>query len=211
MRKLLAVLMLIVAPSAAQAITVCDAVWTDAARQRAVPVRIRLPDGVGKVPVILFSHGLGGSLDSGTDWTEAWAAAGLASVTMQHAGSDRGILATGIAAGMSPMQLVARARDVTFVLDEIAGRKAEGKCDLSRIDMTGVGMSGHSFGAMTTLAAIGQHYALAAAQGLADPRIKAAIAFSPYPPMRSHDDAAAFGDIRGLTLSAKSGPWRTTA
>jgi predicted dienelactone hydrolase len=188
--------LLLLGPSSAQAITVCNAVWTDAARQRAVPVRIRMPDGTGKVPVILFSHGLGGSLDSGTDWTEAWAAAGLASITMQHAGSDRSILATGIVAGMSPMQLIARARDVTFVLDEIGRRKAEGKCDLTRIDMTRIGMSGHSFGAMTTLAAIGQHYALPAAQGLADPRIRAAIAFSPYPPLRSHDDAAAFGNIR---------------
>jgi predicted dienelactone hydrolase len=196
MRYLTALLLLLFASSAAQAITVCDAVWTDAGRQRAVPVRIRLPDGTGKVPVVLFSHGLGGSLDSGTDWTESWAAAGLASITMQHSGSDRSILATGILSGMSPMQLIARAKDVTFVLDEIGRRKTEGKCNLARIDMSRIGMSGHSFGAMTTLAAIGQHYALPAAQDLADARIKAAIAFSPYPPMRSHDDAAAFGAIR---------------
>jgi predicted dienelactone hydrolase len=114
---------------------------------------------------------------------------------MQHAGSDRGILTTGIVAGMSPIQLIARARDVTFVLDEIGRRKAEGKCELTRIDRSRIGMSGHSFGAMTTFAAIGQNYALPAARGLADPRIKAAIAFSPSPPMRSHDDQAAFGTI----------------
>lgn len=48
---------------------VCEAQWRDAARGgRIVPVRIRMPAGTGKVPVILFSHGLAGSLDAGTLW-----------------------------------------------------------------------------------------------------------------------------------------------
>jgi predicted dienelactone hydrolase len=199
--KLVLTLLALLAPATARAVTVCDATWTDASRQRAVPVRIRLPDGQGKVPVVLFSHGLGGTLDSGTDWTESWTAAGIATITMQHAGSDRSILTTGIAAAMSPMQLIARARDVRFVLDEIGRRKTEGKCNLARIDMARIGMSGHSFGAITTFAAIGQAFALPAARGLADPRIKAAIAFSPSPPMRGHDDAAAFGNIHIPVMS----------
>jgi len=201
MRILISTLLLLALPSAARAVTVCDATWVDPSRERAVPVRIRMPDGRGKVPVVLFSHGLGGSLDSGTDWTQAWAEAGIASVTLQHPGSDRGILDTGITTGMSPMQLVARVRDVHFVIDELARRRSEGKCDLARIDLAKLGMSGHSFGAITTQAVSGQHYPLAAMQGSADPRIVAAIAFSPSPPLRGHDDAGAFGTIRIPFLS----------
>lgn len=201
MRVIVSALLLFVLPTAAQAVTVCNAIWTDPARQRAVPVRIRIPDGSTRVPVVLFSHGLGGSLDSGTDWTEAWAEAGIASVTIQHPGSDRGILTTGITSGMSPTQLIARVRDVHFVIDELSRRKTQGACNLARIDLSKLGMSGHSFGAITTQAVSGQHYPLAAMQGIADPRIKAAIAFSPSPPMRGNDDAAAFGAIHIPFLS----------
>ena len=34
-------------------------------------MRIRMPAGTAKAPVILFSHGLGGSLDGGTNWAVA--------------------------------------------------------------------------------------------------------------------------------------------
>ena len=44
---------------------VCDAVWRDAARGRDLPVRIRMPDGSGRVPVVLFSPGLGGNRQGG--------------------------------------------------------------------------------------------------------------------------------------------------
>jgi predicted dienelactone hydrolase len=53
-------------------------------------------------------------------------------------------------------------------------------------------MSGHSFGAHTTQAIAGQRFPIAGIA--ADPRVKAAIAFSPSPPMRASDDSA-FGAI----------------
>lgn len=70
-----------------------DETWTDERRRRDVPVRIRWPaeslqgpsDGR---PVILFSHGLGGTRDGGAVWGEAWAAAGFIVIHLQHAGSD---------------------------------------------------------------------------------------------------------------------------
>lgn len=177
----------------ADAVTTCDAAWRDAARDRDVPVRIRMPAGTGKVPVILFSHGLGGSLDGGTNWAVAWAKAGFIVVNLQHPGSDRSILGQGrIGAAMAPAQLVARVDDVHFVLDELGRRPREGACDLRRADLAHVGMSGHSFGAHTTQAIAGQRFPVAGIA--ADPRVKAAIAFSPSPPMRG-SDSAAFGGI----------------
>jgi predicted dienelactone hydrolase len=84
------------APGAAQAAgPVCDAVWRDTARGRDVPVRIRMPDGSGRAPLILFSHGLGGSLDGGTLWAQAWADAGFIVIHLHPPGSDRSILQSG--------------------------------------------------------------------------------------------------------------------
>lgn len=171
----------------------CDASWTDASRGRAVPVRIRMPDGQGKAPVILFSHGLGGSLDGGTNWAEAWRDAGFIVINLQHPGSDRSIIMSGrIAAAMSPLQLQARVQDSGFVLDELGRRRREGACDLTRADLDHIGMSGHSFGAHTTLALSGQRFPMLG--GEADSRIKASVAFSPAPPARG-SDAQAFGAI----------------
>lgn len=177
----------------AESIVTCDAAWHDAVRNRDMPVRIRVPEGAGKAPVILFSHGLGGSLDGGTNWAMAWAKAGFVVINLQHPGSDRSIIGSGrIAAAMAPAQLVARVDDVHFVLDELGRRSREGACDLTRIDLTHVGMSGHSFGAHTTQAVAGQRFPVGGI--VADPRVKAAIAFSPSPPMRG-SDAEAFGGI----------------
>jgi predicted dienelactone hydrolase len=177
----------------ADGVTICDAAWYDAARNRDVPVRIRMPAGSGRAPVILFSHGLGGSLDSGTDWAAAWAKAGFIVVNLQHPGSDRSILRDGgIAAAMVPAQLAARVDDVHFVLDELERRQREGACDLRRADLAHVGMSGHSFGAITTQAVAGQRFPFAGIT--ADPRVKAAIAFSPAPPAWE-SDARAFDAI----------------
>lgn len=179
------------APAQAQ---ICEARWRDIARDRMVPVRIRMPTGTGKVPLILFSHGLGGNLDAGTLWAKAWAADGNAVIHLQHAGSDSGIIGGGkLRQAMSIGQLRDRALDVRFVIDEVGRRPREGACDLSRIDLGRIGMAGHSFGAQTTLAIAGQTYPLADLK-LADPRVKAAVALSPQPAI-AQPDKVAFGGI----------------
>ncbi|RJG57858.1 dienelactone hydrolase [Sphingobium terrigena] len=194
MTKTMFLAAMLAAPAAAHAaladaITTCDAAWRDDARNRNVPVRIRMPAGTGNAPVILFSHGLGGSLEGGTNWAVAWAKAGFIVVNLQHPGSDRSIIGSGrVAAAMAPAQLVARVDDVHFLLDELGRRSREGACDLRRADLAHVGMSGHSFGAHTTQGIAGQRFPVAGIA--ADPRVKAAIAFSPSPPMRGSDDAA---------------------
>ena len=62
--------------------TVEDQIWRDEARQRDVPVRLRwpaqgAPAGQTALPVLLFSHGLGGTRAGGSVWGEAWAQAGF--------------------------------------------------------------------------------------------------------------------------------------
>ena len=169
-----------------------DAVWTDTARQRAVPVRLRWPDAsrhAGPWPVVLFSHGLGGTRDGGAVWAAAWAAAGFAVVQLQHPGSDLDAV-RAVATSFSdqaalrrltgPEQLLARLQDVGFVLDEIARRHGAGEGPWGRVRPTGVGLAGHSFGAHTTLGMAGQRYP--GFDGMVEPRLASFIAFSPTVP-----------------------------
>jgi predicted dienelactone hydrolase len=60
--------------------------------------------------------------------------------------------------------------------------------------MKRVGMSGHSFGAVTTQAVGGQRFVRGAT--LTDPRIKAAVIMSPSGPRRGGDPAQSFGGVK---------------
>jgi predicted dienelactone hydrolase len=88
-----------------------------------------------------------------------------------------------------------RAKDVPAVLDQLdRWNRLDGHVLAGRLDLKQVGMSGHSFGAVTTQAVSGQ----TAAGGLVsftDVRIKAAIAFSPSSPRRG-DPKQAFGRVK---------------
>jgi predicted dienelactone hydrolase len=87
-------------------------------------------------------------------------------------------------------------QDVPAVLNQLnawnqnAGHALNGRLDLSR-----VGMSGHSFGAMTTQAVGGQSFEIGG-QRLSDPRIRAALALSPSAPRRGGDPAEAFRSVQ---------------
>ncbi|WP_235538558.1 alpha/beta hydrolase family protein [Sphingomonas sp. Root710] len=187
--------------AAAVPVTLCDAAWLDPVHRRTVPVRIRIPAGSGKVAVVLYSHGLGGSLDAGTIWAHSWAEAGFAVVNVQHPGSDSAIFGKpGFRSALGGDQLIARAGDIQFVIGELGRRVVEGKCDLARIDTRRIGMAGHSFGAQTVQAIAGQRFPFVLEPPLSDPRVRAAIGFSPSPPLIG-SPAEAFSRIRIPFLS----------
>ena len=77
--------------SAAASITTGRTEWFDPARNRTVPVLIRLPPQPGPAPLVLLSHGLGGSRDGLAYLGESLAAAGYVAVHLQHHGSDIGV------------------------------------------------------------------------------------------------------------------------
>lgn len=165
---------------AAEAVRMVEQDWRDASRNRIVPVRIYGPAAVakGSLPLILFSHGLGGSRAGGEEWGRWWAANGFISIHLQHHGSDEALWKDknplqGFAALRRAMTVengVLRVQDVGFALDEIARRKKAGDAALARADLARIGMIGHSFGARTTVSAVST---------TADQRLRAAIAFSP--------------------------------
>lgn len=175
-----------------------DLQWRDASRQRSLPLRLRLPAGEAAMPIVLFSHGLGGSVAAGTLWAQAWVRAGFAVLHLQHPGSDGELLkddgVRGLRQAASAEQLVARAQDVRFVLDELARRQAAGEAPFTRLRLDAIGLAGHSFGAHTTLAVAGQQFGRSGAS-LTDPRPRAFAAFSPSPG-RNEQPAEVFGTIR---------------
>ncbi len=185
-----------------------DEAWFDPARNRSLPIKVRWPQAPIAVPcpVIVFSHGLGGTTEGGAVWGAAWAAAGFVVVHMQHPGSDLDAVrqtATsfrdqrGLLASAGPEQFAARIHDTAFVMDEIARRHAQAglapvptAADLQNgvtqpmgwghVRLDKAGMSGHSFGAHTTLALAGQRFPNG--QQKPDARFAAFAAFSPTLP-----------------------------
>jgi predicted dienelactone hydrolase len=190
-----------VTPSAANLplFAVHDLDWLDARRQRAVPVRLYLPaaaSGVKPVPLIVFSHGIGGSRNGYSYLGRFWASQGYASLHLQHVGSDRALwsgnpfgMVGRLQAAAQDGEATARVQDLSFALDQVlAGEFA------SRLDGGRVVAAGHSYGANTTLLAVGAQVQRAGRLiDLRDPRVKAAIVIS-APPFYGETE---FGAILG--------------
>lgn len=165
--------------------------WTDAGRKRNVPVKIYYPhdDSGGKPPwpVIIFSHGLGGSRETYGYLGAYWAAHGYVSVHLQHPGSDETVIKDSAEpwrdlrrAAMKPESIVNRPLDGKFAIDRLKALNDDpafplhGKLDLSRI-----GVAGHSFGAYVTMALAGQSFMNGRdVAPFKDNRIKAGLALS---------------------------------
>lgn len=174
----------------------------DAGRTREIPVKVYLPAATNAAPVVLFSHGLGGSRENNVYLGQHWAARGYVAVFMQHPGSDESVWKDvppsermkAMRAAASTRNCMLRVKDVPAVLDQLEawGREA-GHALAGRLDMGRVGMSGHSFGAVTTQAVSGQRFPLGV-MDCREARIKAAVAFSPSAP-RWGSAARAFGAV----------------
>ncbi|MBC8141780.1 MAG: hypothetical protein H7Y38_10120, partial [Armatimonadetes bacterium] len=142
-----------------------DWMFTDAKRKRDIPVRVYLPVSTKPAPVILFSHGLGGSRSNNGYLGNHWAKRGYVVVHVQHPGSDDGVwkntpstqIRQVMAKAANAENFTLRTQDIAATLDQItAWSGAKDHLLFGRLDMTHVGMSGHSFGAVTTQAVSGQ-------------------------------------------------------
>ncbi len=165
-----------------------DLDWTDAARKRDVPVRLYLPQATAvraKVPLVVFSHGIGGSRRGYRYLGEHFAGHGVASLHLQHVGSDRQVWTGGSVFQMisrlqdaaQDREAIARAQDLRFALDTVLAGEFAPRLDARRIIA-----AGHSYGANTALLSAG---ARVEREGrvveLRDPRVMAAIVISAPP------------------------------
>ncbi|MFO1436968.1 MAG: hypothetical protein U1F81_01525 [Verrucomicrobiaceae bacterium] len=189
-------------PSEAALTAPLDFTVQDAKRDRALPIRVFLPATAKPAPVVLFSHGLGGSCQNNPYLGKHWSARGYVVVFVQHPGSDESVW-KGQGPARIPMAMkqaaslenfLLRVADIPAVLDQLTRWNAEEAHALrGRLDPTHVGMSGHSFGAVTTQAVSGQSLPVGGAR-FTDPRIKAAVMMSPSVPAAGSAERA-FGSV----------------
>lgn len=179
-----------------------DLTVNDKDRSRNIPIRVYLPADKKPAAVVLFSHGLGGTRNGCAYLGEHWALRGYVVVFLQHPGSDDAVwkdkpsaqrmTALRDAASLDNFRL--RVQDVHVVLDQLElWNKTESHALRKRLDLKHVGMSGHSFGAITAQATSGQTFVFG--RGFTDPRIKAAILMSPSGPRWGGDPKKAFAAV----------------
>jgi len=174
----------------------------DKTRERVIPIRVYLPETGKTAPVVVFSHGLGGSRDNNPYLGNHWAKRGYAVVSVQHPGSDESVWKDERPVNrMAAMKKAAsgeafadRTKDVPAVIDALEKWGKEKSHPLNgRMDLEHIGMSGHSFGAVTTQAMAGQSFG--GKSSYLEKRIDAAVMMSPSKPKMA-DSKAAFGGIK---------------
>lgn len=191
----------------AQGVGVVDLQWHDARRTRDVPVRLYLPAGERPAPLVVFSHGIGGSRFGYSYLGRHWAAHGWASLHLQHVGSDRDLwfgsvfgLVERLRDAATDAEAVDRAHDLRFALDRVL----EGPLG-ERLDATRVVAAGHSYGANTTLLAAGARVVRGGRPVvLRDERVRAAIVLSapPFYGERSFEPILGGVDVPSLHVTA---------
>ena len=202
--SLVIVISLLVAGPAVSAVDIERGSFVDDARDRDIPYLAYWPENAsGPLPVVIFSHGLGGTRDAAPYFGKALAGAGYLSLHIQHAGSDRGAAGNftsreearrNIRASLRNRQnLLNRLLDIPFVIDELTRRNRSGPW-AGRIDPARIGMAGHSYGARSTMFAAGERIG-SRQQTFKEARIKAGVVLSPNLPRRQFDPAVNYRDI----------------
>ncbi len=180
--------------------------WQDATRSREVLARLYLPSGVAAkpVPLVVFSHGIGGSRTGYTYIGKHLAANGFASLHVQHAGSDRSLwfgnpvgLVGRLQGAAKESEATDRAKDVSFALTQVLQNPALA----TQLDATRIAAAGHSYGANTTLLVSGARVERAGAVlNFRDERVKAAVIISAPPFYGEANPKAILQGIRIPTL-----------
>lgn len=168
---------------------IADSILHDTPRSKDLHIKITYPRGEGPFPVIVFSHGWGGSKDTYAHLTSFWVARGYVTIQPTHDDSlalrrqqGRGI---GLGSLREDVENVDewrnRVRDITLILDSLALLGAREPELNGKIDARHVGIGGHSYGAGTTMMVGGATVDIsdeAKRQSLADPRPAAFLVIS---------------------------------
>lgn len=173
--------------------------------KRKIKLKIRLPVQAKATALILYSPGLGSGVSNGADWCEVWRKAGYLVATLAHPVTDDSIWSTSksrplkmtIAEAIALPQYALRVKDCSAALNYLLSlpslkpylaQSDDGKGGTLR---PRIGIAGHSYGALTVQAIVGQGQG---GKGLLDQRIDAAIALSPS--AISQERAAAMGQVK---------------
>lgn len=171
-----------------------DFVLTDKARNKNLPVKVTYPTSVTdkntKYPVIIFSHGALGSKDNYQPLIKYWSAHGYVCIQPTHSDSltlkskeERRKILLGFMQNKSMDSLDIfsdwqnRPADVSFIMDQLSLMQNYIPELKDKIDISRIGMAGHSFGAHTSQLIAGTK--IGGTDKFADPRPKAFLLMSP--------------------------------
>lgn len=174
---------------------------------RPIPMKVIFPKDGGPFPLVIISHGAGGSFDSHIYQAEHLASHGYVVICVEHVDSNNISMKFFMSkAGGSKtfrealhhitkdsVAVLERPHDVSFAIDTAFSWNKSHKELAGRINTKKIAVMGHSFGAYTTLAILGAQPILdhleprvGSGKGLAgdlsDPRVTFGLAMSPQGP-----------------------------
>lgn len=172
-----------------------DLTLHDDARRKDLPYKVSFPDTNGPYPVIVFSHGFGGSKDAFSSVSRHWASHGYVVIQPTHADGlehrevDRAAGGGpavrpgmgGLLRGLNdPARIADRVADIVLVLDSLAEIAQATPALAGGIDAERIGVGGHSFGAYTAMLIGGVTVDLGGAQGRSfrDERVRCILPIS---------------------------------
>lgn len=128
----------------------------DQKRDRQLPLKIYYPQATGLFPVIIFSHGAGGSKEAFTSLSTFLASCGYICIHPTHYGNNVNILReSGIQEVKKyvydPQVWQVRPLDITFIIDSFEQLHQQIPALKGIMDSSRLGISGHSFGAYVTM------------------------------------------------------------
>lgn len=197
-----------------------DIIVRDSKRNKDLHVRVFYPSQPGRYPVILFSHGAGGSQACCEALTHHWASYGYVTLQPTHDDSVRQRRASGTEDGRfmqavrdalkTPSLWESRPFDISLLIDSLPSLQARFPELAAKLDTNRLGLGGHSMGSFTSEVIGGAVFDLPSrpAANAADPRVKAILCLSPQGPGQFGLTDHSFNDITlpylGITGSLDS-------
>jgi predicted dienelactone hydrolase len=178
--------------------------FRDKARDRDIPYKAYYPKPLeGKYPVIIVSHGLGGTRDGNAQLGRRLAANGFIAIHIEHPGSDdsaykgarsREEARAALRRSLTIDNALARYEDVPFVVSQLATLDESDKALKGHLNVAALGMAGHSYGAISTLVAAGERLT-PRYMSFKVPTLRAGLLLSPSPPGERLDAVKAYQDV----------------
>ena len=126
-------------------------------------------NGTNRYPLLIFSHGAGGTRQQSAKLIEHLSSWGFVVASPDHAGNS---MNDDVGASI-PFSLEDRPKDISFVIDNMLSPEYVDKFLLQYAVENGVGVVGHSYGGLTSLLVAPD------AQEWSDDRVKAILPLSP--------------------------------